>query len=105
MKGYPKYLNSKEDYLFVKDNFEKSLWSKDYQELLEDTTMWANKGNVDKTEGITDVNHKVLKSDKDGVTEYTQFELVANPDCKLLMLGFTKAEVEAAIESADTETK
>ena len=35
MKGYPKNLNTKFDYLYVKENFKRELWEKDFQNLLD----------------------------------------------------------------------
>ena len=35
MKGVPKYLNTKEDYDYVKANFPREVWEKFYRELLD----------------------------------------------------------------------
>ena len=40
MKGYPKNLNTKFDYLYVKENFKKDLWEKDFQNLLDTRMDW-----------------------------------------------------------------
>lgn len=99
MRGYPKVLSSKEDYLYVKDNFPADLWKADWQGLLDTMTCWYPTGEVASVEaGVTDDTHKVEKFEEEGKdTVFMQYELRQNPDCKLLRLGFTEAEVKKAL--------
>lgn len=101
MKGFPKSLSSKEDYIFIKDNFPADEWKPEWQLLLDSRMDWFNVGEIDPMSGITDETHKVVESEtqteEGGETIYYQFELRENPTCKLLQLGFTVEEVEDAL--------
>lgn len=100
MRGFPKTLNSKADYEYIKDNFLAEQWKPEWQALLDSRMDWFNTGEVKKGKGITDETHKVVEAEpveEGGETIYYQFELRENPNCKLLTLGFTVAEVETAL--------
>lgn len=99
MIGYPKHLNTKEDYEYVKDNFPAEEWKPYYQELLDTQKDWFPIGEVEESNGITDDTHKIVE-EKDltnKTTKYIQYELQDNPNCLLLRLGFTAEEVKAAV--------
>lgn len=102
MRGYPKNLNSKEDYEFVRANFPAEQWLPDWQNLLESRFVWLPTGPVESEEaGIVDDTHKVVASEtEEGKTEYTQYELSENRRAKIFRIGFTVEEVEQAIASA-----
>lgn len=100
MKGYPNILNSKEDYYYVKENFPKELWGKDWQALLDSKDDWFFDHYLAKGEiGITDDTHKVeIEMGMMGEeNKSVQYVLKENPTCKLYRLGFTVEEVEKAI--------
>ena len=100
MKGFPKSLSSKEDYIYIRDNFAEDQWRPEWQALLDSRMDWLNVGETTKKKGITDETHKVVEQEpveEGGTTIYYQFELRENPTCKLLTLGFTVEEVEAAL--------
>ena len=103
MYGYPKRLNTKKDYISVKENFPKEQWSKDWQALLDSRMNWFVTGELEREAyGITDETHKVIKEDpmgEEGETKYYQAELQEDPNCKLFKLGLTVEEVEEALES------
>lgn len=40
MVGYPKSLKTKEDYEYVRNNFPKEMWKKDFQALLDSSYDW-----------------------------------------------------------------
>ena len=40
MIGYPKHLNTKADYEYVRSNFPKEIWENDFRALLETTHDW-----------------------------------------------------------------
>ena len=40
MVGYPNFLNTKEDYIYVHDNFQKEQWLPDFQALLDTMKDW-----------------------------------------------------------------
>jgi hypothetical protein len=100
--GYPKYLNTKEDYLYVKDNFPREEWETDFQLLLDTRMAWLNVGQINPPEeGITDETHKVVTVGEDdmsmGPIQYYQYEYKEDPNCTLLRLGFTVVEVETIL--------
>ena len=97
MRGKPKHLNSKQDYI----NFV-SMWPAEgkqkLQSLLDEKIYWVNTGKIDD-DGITNETHKVsvLKDDEDNITERYQLEWKENPRAKIFRLGFTAEEVEKLI--------
>ncbi len=91
MKGYPKHLNSKEDYEYARKNFPKEKWEKSFRSLLDTRSDWFNIGEAEG-EGVTDDTHKAVE-DKETGRKY-QFELRENPDCMLNRIGYTAEEVE-----------
>lgn len=97
MRGYPGYLNSKEDYLFVREHFPRERWLPDYQALLDSYKDWFFTGHLDKeSDGVTDETHKVVSfEDDEQQTRYDQYEFRENPDAKLFRLGFTVDEVKS----------
>lgn len=97
MKGFPKWLNSKADYLYVKDNFPKEQWEDKFQALLDDRLSWFNIGEI-TNDGITDDTHKVVVSENMGESKKYQYELRENPDCTMYRLGFTVDELEALLQ-------
>lgn len=109
MKGYPKHLNTKADYIYVKENFKRELWEKDFRNLLDTRMDWFFVKNLNsQEEGFNDSTHKVVENkseelDKDGKliekVTYSQFELKENPQCKLNLIGFTVDEVLKILNS------
>lgn len=98
MRGFPKTLSSKEDYLYVKDNFSVEEWKPEWQKLLDNHQVWMPTGEVaSEAAGVTDATHKVEKMEEDGKVTFMQYELQDNPEAKIYRLGFTVAEVEAAL--------
>lgn len=101
MKGFPKHLNSKEDYLYIKDNFEKTLWLPEFQKLLDSMKDWVYIKQLDnEANGITDETHKVI-SFEDLTTKqltYAQYELQVIPTAKIFQLGFSVQEVQSIID-------
>lgn len=103
MQGYPKTLNTKEDYLFVKDNFSKSEWQQDFQNLLDTRYDWFYESELKEgEEGIEDDTHKVITNSQEGeeVTR-AQYVLKENPTCKMLQLGFTEKEINEILGAED----
>ena len=99
MRGFPKHLNSKADYEYIRSNFDESQWKPCWQELLDNKYQWFSTGNVEKGGGTTDATHKVITSkDMDGNDVYTQYEYRENPLCDMNRLGFTEEEVKAALQ-------
>lgn len=102
MYGYPKRLNTKQDYYFVKENFPKEQWQKDWQALLDSEKNWFPVKTYKKSGyGTEDETHKIVVQEpmeEGGQTYYIQMEYKADPNCKMARLGFTREEVVAALE-------
>ena len=94
MVGYPKFLNTKEDYEFVRANFPKEEWESDFKALLNERYEWFNLGEIEG-EGVTDDTHKVVedKRDDETVVRY-QYEYKENENARIYRLGYTVEEVE-----------
>lgn len=104
MVGFPKRLNSKFDYEFVRENFPREQWQQAFQGLLDDRMQWYNTGKLDSLDkGITDATHKVIENaGQDGQqAEYYQYELREDPDCQLFRLGFTVEEVTGILSAEE----
>lgn len=109
MKGYPKNLNTKADYEYVKANFAPEEYLPDFQSLLDTMYDWFFvKELTSEEEGITDDTHKVIVSKEERpatvegeeqtiITTYAQYEYRINPTCKLHALGYTEEEVRAVV--------
>ena len=107
MKGYPKFLNTKADYEFVRQNFEKAEWQGSFEELLATVKDWFFVKDLAAGEiGQSDETHKIIvepaDQSADGKTHNYQYELKVNPKCKLLSIGYTVEEVEAILGSDAT---
>jgi hypothetical protein len=94
MIGDAKYLNTKFDYEYVKENQDN--WKDYYQTLYDSRLIWDNIELVG--EGTTDDTHRLIQSMDEEENPITiQQELKLDVNCKLLRLGFTVEEVEAAL--------
>lgn len=98
MKGYPKHLNTKKDYEYVKENFPKRKWEKDFQALLKSEKAWQVTNTLaDKSDGVEDRMHKVIESDDSVV----QMELKVDENSKMKRLGYTKKVIEDVLAEVD----
>ncbi len=97
MVGYPKFLNTKEDYEFVRANFPKEQWQPDFEALLNERYEWFNLGEIEG-EGVADDTHKVVedKRDDETVIRY-QYEYKENENARIYRLGYTVDEVKAIL--------
>lgn len=97
MRGYPKFLNSKTDYDYVRENFPREQWLPDFQALLTSAYDWFFEKMLDsEADGVTDDTHKVVVDEEQKT--YAQYVFQLNPMCKMLRLGFTEDEVRAIVE-------
>ncbi len=94
MKGMPKHLATKQDYLNVMGIFPKSKWSPRFQELIDNRYAWVETGPVEG-DGVTDDTHKVSMGIVDGEESPVQLELQEDPNAKIFRIGFTVEEVES----------
>ena len=112
MRGFPKNLNTKFDYEYVKENFPAELWVPEFQALLDSARDWFFVREVaSEAAGITDATHKVIENTvTTGINEttgepittitYAQYEFKTNPTAKIFRIGYTENEVKAIIASA-----
>lgn len=100
MKGFPKYINSKQDVLNLLVEYPSE--TKQYlQELLDTKDAWLMAGKLVTGEtGITDKTHKVVETkdqETDEVKERYQYEFKEDPNGTIYRLGFTPDEVRKLI--------
>ena len=101
MKGYPQHLNTKADYMYVRENFPREQWLPDFQALLDSTHDWFFVKNLDSQEdGLVDSTHKVVefKNIETKEVTYDQYVLKEYNNALLFRLGFTVDEVEKLIQ-------
>lgn len=90
MRGFPKHLNTKQDYLNCLTEFPQETKA-ELQRLLDNRFAWVDTVVLDDEEaGITDSTHQVVDTDNNRV----QRELVEDSHCELFRLGFTVAEIQ-----------
>jgi len=99
MRNYPKHLNSRADYEYVRAHFPYKMWAKDYKRLIADEYRWFPIGQYDTADGLTvDATHKVDESKTgtgdDAKTVYLYSEYRADENCKMYRLGYTREEIE-----------
>lgn len=103
MIGFPKHLNTKFDYDYVREHFPVSKWLPVYEELIKDYKKWQKvKELKDKTEGKEDKNNKIIE-EKDEMTKkikYLQYKYKVDPNCKIKRLGMDIAEIEKIVAEA-----
>lgn len=90
MVGYPKYLNTKADYEFVRANFPKEKWEGAFQSLLDTRCNWFNHGEING-EGISDDTHKIVVDEETG--KKYQYVYEENPNCRMNQIGYTVKEL------------
>ena len=95
MVGFPKFLNTKNDYEYIRKNFPDEEWEPVYQNLLDTMYAWFNVGVI-LDDGITGDSHKVVIDEQNN--KRYQYEKRIDENCKLLKIGYTEEEVKAIIE-------
>lgn len=100
MRGMPKHLNSKTDYLYLKQEFQPDQWRPRFQVLLDERYSWLPMGPLaDGEPGIEDDSHRIVEhTDEAGqVVERIQEEYREDPNALIFRLGFTVVEVEGLL--------
>lgn len=100
MKGFPKHLNSRADYDYVRKNFPADEWKPVWQALLDNRMTWAVVGKLDnEAAGVTDATHKVVKvkAEEGRLEEYYQYEYRLDKSSDFVKHGFTVEEIEKAL--------
>lgn len=98
--SYPAELKTKEDYEFVRQNFNFSLWRKDWRALLFCKT-WRTVKSSDSVDGLVqDSTHRVTKSQSANGVVYVEQEYVDDPAAKINIFGMTQADVKQILIDA-----
>ena len=102
MRGFPKALNTKDDYLYIKENFDKELWQPEYQNLLDTLSDWFFVRVLDTDEEAPEGdNYKVIENEQgegeEKTTARSLYEYKENEHAKLFELGFTVDEVKKVL--------
>lgn len=110
MKSFPKHLNSKEDYYYIKDNFPEKKWRPKWEALLKERYRWMDDHVIaSEDEGITDETHRVssytTKDTTTGeeITVYVQQEYKKYEAAPFWRLHFTEEEVYAVLGITNEE--
>jgi len=104
MIGVPRQLNSKYDYIYVRENFPESVWQPLWQGLLQNHKVWVDVGVIKEGErAIIDDTHRsetIIEIDEhEGeASRVHQYELRENPASDMIRLGFTEEEVKEALQ-------
>ena len=89
---YPRILATKSDYEFVRQNFPKNMWKKDFNNLLETEYNWFFIKVLEDNEEIEqNFVQKIVTDPQTGVRSLYIWK--QDPNCKLLQLGYTEQEV------------
>lgn len=94
MRGFPKHLNTKQDYLNCLEEFPSETKA-ELQRLLDNRFIWTDTAVLAATEtGVTDDTHRVIKTEDGDI----QQELKEDNCSELIRLGFTVAEIEEMLK-------
>ena len=95
MQGFPKYLNTKQDYLNCLQDFPEET-KKELQNLIDSRYSWTiTKVLAESDAGVTDNTHKVIENNG----EKLQYEYVEDNNAKIFRLDFTVNEVKDLINA------
>lgn len=104
MYGYPKKLNTREDYLYAIQNFPKNLWEKDVQALLDTMYDWFFVKHLDKKEdGIESDSLKIVENVDNETKEKTYDQYQLKETGNLERIGFKKEELEYILKNGGIE--
>ena len=101
MRGYPKTLQTREDYEYVLANFTKDQYLQDFKDLLISRFDYIYQHNMADDEVVSDdIPHKILsQTDEKGNYVRQLYYRVEVPTAKIFQLGYTVEEVEKIINS------
>ena len=101
MIGFPKHLNSKFDYEYVKDNFPRQEWEHLYKGMLDEEKAWFCVKKLDPNEsGYNDTDRKVIEFlNNEGEIERYQYEFLNDPNSTMALIGYNKEEIINILET------
>nr|DAX80550.1 MAG TPA: HORMA domain protein [Bacteriophage sp.] len=101
MQESAKHMNSKYDYLYMRDNFPEEVWRPYWQSILDESKVWIDIGEIDAADGVTDATHRIetftLNDNGEEKSSTHQYELRTDPSSDMIRLGFTEEEVRQAL--------
>lgn len=102
MRDFPKYLNSRGDYEYIRSNFPAEQWRPKWRELLDGRFAWRDVATLaDGDAGVEDETHRVMDRVEsptlDAASIRIQQEFVEDENAAIFRLGFTVADVETAL--------
>ena len=99
MRGLPKRLNSKSDYIYIKEHFPRSEWEPAWRQLIAESKNWFfTKKLASEADGTADSTHRIESGkDIDGNIEYYQYELRTDPSSDMIRLGLSEEEINTAL--------
>lgn len=100
MVGYPKSLKTKEDYEYVRNNFPKEMWKKDFQALLDSSYDWFFIDKLLKNEEVVLKKNQRIEYNEELDKRYL-YEYKYNPNCKLATIGYSEEEVQSILQEAE----
>jgi len=98
MRGFPKHLNTKQDFINLKTQYPAETKAA-LQTLLDDRMQWLKTADLDESDpGLEDETHKIVidTDESDNEIRY-QYEYMEDPAARIFHLGFTVEEAEAMI--------
>lgn len=105
MKGFPKHLNTKADYEYIRRASPESQWKPCWQALLDSAYDWFTVFELESKEIGEEIEGKArVLTETDNATgkeRYFQSYMQMNPNCRLLKLGFTEDEVKKVLGIKD----
>ena len=96
MRGFPKLLNTKQDYLNCITDFPQET-KVQLQGLLDNRYKWEDKGEIKAGDIPIDNDTHRIVTDEDG--KQCQLELVEDENAKIFRIGFTVEEVEELVRN------
>jgi len=102
MVGYPKHLNTREDYDFVVANFSKEEYLRDFQDLLDSRYDYKFDHYLEENESVDIMNpiYKIVMESTDNPNQLPKRALYVKTDVegnRMEQLGYTEEEVLAII--------
>ena len=96
MRGFPKHLNTRSDYEYVRTHFPCEKWEPYFKALLDTAYSWFFVGTLEnESDGINDETHKVVThQDVLHGEQRIQYEWKKNPQAKIFEIGYTEDEVK-----------
>lgn len=98
MRGFPKHLNTKQDYLNCINEFPQET-KNELQRLLDSRFVWVETAVLeDEEQGIIDDTHDIIKIMTEPGEPIIQRELIEDTNSELVRLGFTVEEVREMLK-------